>query len=327
LPPERIVIRRALAVFLCLACGPTSDLPSERITVPTGARFAEVKDTLVARGLVSSPRWFTLVARVRGLDRSLRAGVYDIQPGASASTILTMLAEGREAMGSLTIPEGLTLMEIARLVEQHLGIAAEDFAHAAGDSVLVTQVSPGAGSLEGYRDPETYVVRASITALQLVGTMVAEFERQWQPGWTLRLDTLGRTRAAIVALASIVEGEARVPDERPVIAGVYHNRLRRGMRLQADPTVQYAIQLATGERKPRLFLVDYEFPSPYNTYLIDGLPPGPVSSPGTASLEAALYPADVPYLYFVADSTGRHVFTKTYREHLAAIDSVRGRTR
>jgi UPF0755 protein len=135
------------------------------------------------------------------------------------------------------------------------------------------------------------------------------------------------SRSDILALASIVEGEARHDEDRPIIAGVYMNRLRRGMPLQADPTVQYAIQLKTGERKPRLFFKDYEFPSPYNTYLHQGLPPGPVNSPGLRSIAAALYPADVPYLYFVAGPDGRHVFSRTIREHNAAVARIQAEQR
>ena len=313
----------ALAV---VACGPDANRPLERVTIPPGSSFATVRDTLAARQLVARPRWFTMVARVRGLDRALKAGVYDIRPGTSASAILSMMAEGREAMEQLTIPEGLTLTDVATLIESQLGIDAELLLAVAGDSVLIRQVSPTAVNLEGFLHPETYTVPASISAKRLVEVMVTEFSRQWRPGWTVRLDSLGMSRDEVVTLASIVEGEARAGDERATISGVYHNRIRLGMRLQADPTVQYAVQLATGQRKSRLFLKDYEFPSEYNTYLIEGLPPGPVSSPGSASIEAALYPADVPYLYFVADSTGRHVFTRTYREHLATIRRLRETT-
>jgi UPF0755 protein len=312
-----------LLVAAVLACGPAPDAPLERFTVPAGAGLAQVTDTLVARGLVAHPRWFTLVARVRGLDRTIKAGVYELPAGTSASAILTTLATGQEAMQRLTIPEGLTREDVGSVVEASLGIDAGAFVAATRDTKLVRRVSPNASHLEGYLYPETYVVPVSMTTRRLVETMVAAFLEDWSPGWDRRLDTLGLTRHELVTLASIVEGEAQVSDERPIIAGVYHNRLRQGMRLQADPTVQYAIQQATGRRKTRLFLKDYEFQSPYNTYLIDGLPPGPVSSPGRASIEAALYPADVPYLYFVASSGGRHVFTATYQEHLDAIRRIR----
>ncbi len=153
--------------------------------------------------------------------------------------------------------------------------------------------------------------------------MVQMFEQQWNPAWDARLDALKLSRTQILTLASIVEGEARHDDERATIAGVYTNRLRIGMPLQADPTVQYAIQQKTGERKTRLYFKDYAFPSPYNTYLNPGLPPGPVNSPGLSSIEAALYPADVPFLYFVAQSDGHHLFSRTLVEHNRNIALVR----
>lgn len=311
-------------VLVAAACGSPTGQPAERITIPPGGGFATVRDTLVERGLVRHPRWFTIVARVRGLDRALKAGVYDISPDMSASGILDMLAQGREAMDEVTIPEGLTAAEVAGQLHRVLGVDTADVMAASTDPALVSLVSPTAPSLEGYLYPETYRVPASITGRRMVEIMAREFLRRWQPEWTERLDSLGMSREEIIALASIVEGEARVADERPVIAGVYHNRLQAGMRLQADPTVQYAIQQVTGKRKPRLFLRDYQFPSDYNTYLIEGLPPGPVSSPGNASIQAALYPAEVPYLYFVADSTGRHVFSRSYQEHIATIARLRG---
>jgi UPF0755 protein len=153
--------------------------------------------------------------------------------------------------------------------------------------------------------------------------MSAEFERRWNPAWDRRLDSLRLTRRELVTLASIVEGEARHDDERAIIAGVYHNRLQRGMLLQADPTVQYAVQLSTGERKTRLLFKDLEIDSPYNTYRQAGLPPGPVNSPGLESIEAALYPAAVPWLYFVAGPDGRHVFSRTLADHNRAIAEIR----
>lgn len=314
-----------LATVSCLwACGPDADQPAERLTIPPGVNFTAVTDTLLAHGLVRHRRWFTLVARVRGLDRAVQAGTYDIQRGSSASHILTMLAEGREAMERITIREGLTTLDLAAIMGDRLALSAEEFRNAARDTLLVRRYSPTAASLEGYLFPETYTLPAGVEAARVVTLMAEEFERHWRPEWDSRLDTLGWSRDQILALASIVEGEAQVGSERATISGVYHNRLRLGMRLQADPTVQYAIQQATGQRKPRLLLRDYEFPSPYNTYLIDGLPPGPVSSPGLPSIEAALYPADVPWLYFVADSTGHHVFTRTYGEHLETIRRLRG---
>jgi UPF0755 protein len=222
-----------------------------------------------------------------------------------------------------TAPEGLTLADLADLAQSRLGIPAESLLTAAADSAAAVRPAGTAPSLEGFLLPETYTLPLPVTAEALLQAMAAEFERRWNPAWDRRLDSLGLTRRELVTLASIVEGEARHDDERAIIAGVYHNRLERGMLLQADPTVQYAVQLATGERKTRLLFKDLEIDSPYNTYVHAGLPPGPVNSPGTRSIEAALYPAEVPWLYFVAGPDGRHVFSRTLADHNRAIAEIR----
>jgi UPF0755 protein len=312
-----------IALAVLLACGaPPAGGPSIRITIPAGASFRAVTDSLGARDLLQSPRWFRLLARVRGVDRSVKAGVYDLPAGASAWQLLTALEAGRMAMVRFTAPEGLTLLDLADLARDRLDIPADQFLAAARDSALRTELHVEARTLEGYLLPQTYNLPVPVTAEGLVRAMVSEFERQWRPEWDRRLDSLGMTRNQLLALAAIVEGEARHAEERPVIAGVYTNRLRRSMPLQADPTVQYAIELVTGNRKQRLLFKDLEIQSPYNTYLHSGLPPGPVNSPGISSIEAALYPAAVPWLYFVAGTDGHHVFSRTLTEHNRAIDSV-----
>ena len=311
-----------LLALLLLGCG--TNASPERVTVPPGTSFSAVTDTLAAHGVVSNRVWFKLLARVRGADRSVRAGVYEFAPGLSAWKVLDILASGDEVATRFTVPEGLTIPEVAALAQEKLGIPADSFVAAAQDSAAASRaLGFPARSFEGFLRPETYSLRHGTTAAELVRVMAEGFLAAWRPEWDARLDTLRWTRAQLVTFASIVEGEARADDERETIAGVYHNRLRIGMALQADPTVQYAIFLATGKRKPRLFTRDYQFRSPYNTYLHPGLPPGPVNSPSRRSLEASLYPARVPYLYFVAGPDGRHVFSRTYEEHLRAIARVR----
>jgi UPF0755 protein len=235
-----------------------------------------------------------------------------------------MLAHGKKAALRFTVPEGLTIRDVATLAAERLGIPENSFVAAAGDRVAATELlGMPVPSFEGFLRPETYILPADIDAKELVRIMAEGFKAEWEPAWDARLDTLQMSRLDLVTLASIVEGEARADDERETIAGVYHNRLRIGMALQADPTVQYAISLKQGRRKSRLFEKDYQFKSPYNTYLNAGLPPGPVNSPSRRSLEAALYPANVRYLYFVARPDGRHVFSQTYSEHLRAIRRIR----
>lgn len=318
--------RLLLAVLTAAACtgAPPPGAPVERVIIPRGATFTAITDTLVARGLVESPGWFRFVARIRGLDRAARSGIYDIPRGSGTLAILGILRTGRSVAQRFTVPEGLTLVELAALAQERLGIPADSVLVAARDPALLGEFGVRAPSFEGFLRPETYFIPLTAGGRDLVREMAAAFREDWEPAWDSRAAALGLDRTGFVTLASIVEGEARLAEEQPVIAAVYLNRLRLGMPLQADPTVQYAIQQATGARKPRLFLRDYEIDSPYNTYLIPGLPPGPVGFPGRGALEAVAHPADVPYLYFVADDSGGHVFTRTYAEHLRAIREIRG---
>jgi UPF0755 protein len=295
----------------------------DQVTIPAGSSFAVVTDSLAAHRVIEHPTWFKLLARVRGLDRSVRAGVYQLPQGSTAWSVMDALKRGDQLLLKITVPEGLTLAEIAQIAQQSLDIPVDSFMAAANDAASATAFVDGAMTFEGLLLPETYLVPAGVSARELVRIMAQQGLTAWDAAWSPRLDTLGITRLHLLALASIIEGEARVDSERPIISAVYWNRIRKGMPLQADPTVQYAIQVATGSRKSRLLLKDYGFPSPYNTYLNTGLPPGPVNSPGRSSIEAALYPAQVPYLFFVAAGDGHHVFTRTYGEHLRAIARVR----
>jgi UPF0755 protein len=320
--------RTALAGLLALApaCGaPKATGEVVRFTVPQGASLRQVADTLAARGLVSSKLGFRILARVTRGDRRIRTGIYEVPLGTSAGEILAILRTGRVATARITVPEGLTVAELAELVGERHGLDSALVRQAAASAELRDRLGLTRPDLEGFLLPETYTLPIPVSEEALVEAMVAAFERRWTPAWQARADSLGLTRLEVVTLASIVEGEARHDDERAVIAGVYTNRLRRGMPLQADPTVQYAIQLATGRRKPRLYFKDYAFRSPYNTYLSTGLPPGPVNSPGAKSIEAALYPAPVPFLYFVALPDGHHRFSRTLAEHNRAIREIRGR--
>ncbi|MEP7175877.1 MAG: endolytic transglycosylase MltG [Gemmatimonadales bacterium] len=312
----------ALALFLA-GCRGTNSTP-ERVTIPPGASFGAVTDTLAAHHVIADRRVFKLIARVRRVDRSVQAGVYEFPPGTTPWRVLDVLAGGTAVAQRFTVPEGLTIPEVAALAAERLGLAEDTVLAAAKDGAAATALLGfPVKSFEGFLRPETYTLPSGVQGGELMRIMAEGFKAGWEPAWTARLDSIGMTRLQLVTFASIVEGEARADDERETIAGVYHNRLRIGMALQADPTVQYAITLATGKRKPRLYVKDYQFPSPYNTYLHPGLPPGPVNSPSRRSIEAALRPAKVPYLYFVAGPDGRHVFARTYAEHLQNIARVR----
>jgi UPF0755 protein len=321
-PRHAFSVLSVFSVLALSACG-VSEKPA-RINLPPGASFGAVADSLKAHEVIESPFWFKLLARIRRVDRSVHAGMYEFPAGTTPWEALTMLASGRRAALRFTVPEGLTIPDVAALASEKLAIPADSFMAAARDSTAASALLGfRVSSFEGFLRPETYTLPADIKARELVRIMAEGSNAAWQPGWNARLDSLKMSRLALVTLASIVEGEARVDEERETIAGVYHNRLRIGMPLQADPTVQYAIFLKRGRRKPRLFNRDYQIQSPYNTYTNRGLPPGPVNSPSRRSIQASLYPAPVKYLYFVAAQDGRHVFSRTYREHLRAIRQIR----
>lgn len=307
-----------LAAGLLLACTAPRPATTVRVTIPRGAGLAQAADSLAAHGVIRSPRLFRWYAWLTGRARAIKGGTYDLPLGGSPGTVLGILVRGRPAEDRLVVPEGLRLSEIAALVEAQLGIPAASFRRAAQDPKLLADFGIPATTAEGYLYPSTYQVPVGATATDLVRQMLAEFTARWQPEWTARLDTLRMSRHAIVTLASIIEGEVRYPPDRPYVSSVYHNRLARSMRLQADPTVSYALG-----RRRRLYEKDYQFPSPYNTYLIDGLPPTPIGQPSSASLEAALYPARTGFLYLVARPDGKHIFSRTLSEHLRAVAAVR----
>ena len=326
---RNVAARRLLTLAALLAaCGaPSDDGPVEAVFLPAGSTLGPITDSLVAHRLVGNRRWFTFVARAGRFDRKLKAGYYEFRQGQPALAILRSLAAGSEKTTRITIPEGFTILDMAAVAEEHLGVPADSFVAAARDPRLVSEFGADGESLEGFLLPETYFVSRLITARGMVREMAGLFRRHWQPDWDARARAMGLSRRDLVTLASIVEGEARVDTDRPLIAAVYLNRLKLRMPLQADPTVQFAIQIQSGHRKPRLFDRDYGFPSPYNTYLHPGLPPSPVGAPSLKSIEAVLAPAAVNYLYFGAGADSHHVFSRTYAEHLRTVARLQAAAR
>lgn len=307
------------AAVVVVACG-GGDRGSARVTIPPGASVGVAAESLAVKGIIGAPRLFRLYARLTRRDRVVKPGTYLLERGSSWNDALTALTEGRGIVYTVTIPEGWTIATMIPTLAREVKVPEESLQVAVADSAMRGRLQIGTPTLEGYLFPETYVFPDGATARDVVATMVRQFERQWKPEWTARLDSLGMTRHEVMTLASIIEKEARVAEERPVISGVYHNRLQRGMLLQADPTVQYAL----GGHRARVLYRDLRVDSPYNTYRYPGLPPGPIASPGAASIEAALYPAAVPYLFFVAHPDGHHTFSRTLREHNEAVRRMRG---
>jgi UPF0755 protein len=314
------VIRRLpVVVAVFVACTPVPGGPVERFTVPEGATLSQVEDSLSAHRLLGWRPWFRAVAKLGKFERDLKPGIYEFAPGTSALAMLRDIRNAKYLRIKFTVPEGFTTFEIAGLVASRFPAPRESVLAAVQDPELLRQYDIPAPSAEGFLAPETYTIAAHSSARDVVTALLDQFKAQWDPAWDSALAARHLTRLQAVTLASIVEGEARVDEERPIIAAVYLNRMRIRMPLQADPTVQYAIQLQTGARKPRLIFADYRLKSSYNTYLVPGLPPGPVGNPGRKSIEAVVSPASVPYLYFVATGDGRHTFSRTYGEHLRAI--------
>jgi UPF0755 protein len=305
-----------LSAALLSACG--DDTP-RRVVIPSGSSFRAAADSLAHRGVIGSPTAFRIYARLTSSDRSIQAGTYEFRSSQSWGEILDALASGRGLAHTFTIPEGFALASIVGVVAKSLAIAPESVEVATRDTAFLRRLDIPTETLEGYLFPDTYTFPSGSSAREVVEAMVERFEQAWKPAWTAQLDSLALSRHDVVTMASIVEKEARVAEERPVISAVYYNRLRVGMLLQADPTVQYAL----GRHVERVLYRDLETDSKYNTYKYPGLPPGPIASPGAASLEAAVYPAKVPYLFFVAHPDGHHEFRRTFREHSQAIREIR----
>ncbi|MFI5310310.1 MAG: endolytic transglycosylase MltG [Gemmatimonadales bacterium] len=308
----------ALLAIGLLACDAPGG-PEVRLTIRKGSPFREAAESLAAHGVVRSGRVYAFYAKLRGHDRSLRYGTYVLRQDMNWEQTLDALRAGRGIVHTVTIIEGSTIADLTPLLVEALEVPAESIDVAVRDTALRHRLDVPTPTIEGYLFPDTYTFADRTTARDAVSAMVGRFDKAWNPAWSERLREIRLSRHDVVTLASIVEKEVRRGEERPVVAAVYLNRLKIGMELQADPTITYAL----GKKPGRVLFRDLRVKSPYNTYLVRGLPPGPIGSPGAASLEAALFPAKVGYRYFVAAPDGHHEFRRTYAEHLAAIELVR----
>jgi UPF0755 protein len=296
--------------------------PSEVITfeVKTGETAKDIAQNLEDQGLIRADWAFLLGYRLFYSGQSLKAGEYTIQLPISAKNILFTLTEGKVKLYPVTIPEGLTRRETAQHLESLLSIDSAEFLKVSDDISLISDLDPEAKNLEGYLFPETYSFPKEPGADAVGTTMIAQFRKVlFDETWTDRAAEIGMTIREIVILASLIEKETSRPEERSLISGVFHNRLRIGMKLDCDPTIIYVLK-EEGRFKDRLRTKDLKLDTPYNTYLYGGLPPGPIANPGKGSLEAALYPAEVDYLYFVSRNDGSHHFSRSFREHQNAVN-------
>jgi UPF0755 protein len=318
----------AVAVGLFVAApilrGDPAGAPPVRIDVTSGSTLKTVAAELHDNGVIRHQGIFERFAVLAGFDRQIRAGEYEFVAGESYRDILTRLRRGDILQLRITIPEGRTNLEISKIFKRRMGIDPDTFLALTFDDSLITRWNIEAPSLEGYLFPDTYTFPTKYTARQVIETMLGRFFTVWTPEHEERARAVGMTRGEILTLASIVEGEALLDSETRRISAVYHNRLERSMRLQADPTVAYAL----GGVRRRLYYKDLRVDSPYNTYRNTGLPPGPICNPGRVAIEAALYPIEgTGELYFVAarDGSGRHIFTRTLRDHINAKNRAKRR--
>lgn len=251
-------------------------------------------------------------------SKTLKAGEYLFSLPISTKEVLQAITEGKVYLHPLTIPEGLTIKEITSLLESLHFAEEEDFLEASSQKESISFLDKEASSLEGYLLPETYHFPKGTSAKTIIAAMISQFQNVFNEEWRKRASEIGMTIREVVILASLIEKETSIPEERKLVSAVFHNRLKRRMKLDCDPTIIYVLK-QEGRFKDRLRTKDLKLDSPYNTYLYPGLPPSPICNPGRETLEAALFPADVKYLYFVSKNDRSHHFSRTFREHQQAV--------
>ncbi len=296
------------------------------VDLPAGTSVSAMAERLATAGVVPDTLTFRIAARLSGRERRLQAGEYRFTEAATPAAVVDRLARGDVFVMPITFREGLTIGEMAGLFEAAGLGTADAFRAAARRPELIRHLDARADDLEGYLFPSTYTIARRTSAGVLVEAMVTEFERAFDAGLRAEADRRGMSVRDVVTLASVVERETGVAEERPLVARVFLNRLAIGMPLQTDPTVIYAMMRA-GRWNGNITRNDLQMSDPYNTYRNPGLPPGPIAAPGRASLEAALNPADAPYLYFVSRNDGTHAFSSTLAEHNRAVNQWQRRRR
>lgn len=285
------------------------------ITIPAGQPLKTTAEALSKNGIITSPFKFNMIARLKGYDKRLKAGEYALSATMAPIQIMEKLVKGEVELYKLTVPEGLNIYQIADLVAQAGFAQNSSFIEAATDADLARKNSIPAETFEGYLFPETYYFPKKVSIETIISTMVKRFWKIFNSAWKERADQLGFSIHQIVTLASVIEKETGASFERPIISSVFHNRLKRKMRLESDPTVIYGLKNFDGNLK-RTHL---ETSTPYNTYKISGLPVGPIANPGAKSLEAALYPADTKFIYFVSKKNKTHQFSTNLKDHNQAV--------
>lgn len=292
------------------------------LEIPPRTSAWDISRMLEDRGVITDGPTFMAVAILKGRAKRFQAGIYVFEGERTPMEVMNDIFTGKTLRHRLTIPEGSTIFQIADLVSRAGTVSRKEFITAAMDPDNAAFFGIDAPSLEGFLFPDTYFLPPRATPLEVIARMVDRFTKVYSPEMARRADQLGMTKLEVVTLASLIEKEAKNRDEKPLISSVFHNRLRKGMRLQSDPTAVYGIDGFSRKIEP----ADLTRPTPYNTYLHKGLPPGPICNPGADALRAALWPASSDFLYFYARGDGSHVFSRTLHEHNKAITSSAGST-
>ena len=310
----------ALVIWLELSLyRPHAFAPGEVfVEVEKGMGASAVARLLEERGIIGSRHSFIVSYRLFYHPRKIRAGEYALTSPLRSKEVLDILVKGKIYLRSVTIPEGLTAGEIAPLIAPFLEDGQDGFEAAFRDVGIIGPIDREADNLEGYLLPETYSFPKGISSADAVGAMVGQFRAAFSGDWMARAEYLKMSVREVVTLASLIEKESSVPEERKLVSAVFHNRLRIGMKLDCDPTIIYALK-RKGLFDGNLTKTDMSLDTPYNTYRYPGLPPGPICNPGRAAIEAALYPAQEAYLYFVSRNDGSHQFSRTFAEHQNAV--------
>jgi UPF0755 protein len=285
------------------------------VEIPVGQPFKKTTQILFKSNIINRPFKFNLFARLKGFDKQLKAGEYVLCACMSPLQILEKLVKGEVKLYKITIPEGFNIYQIAELIDGTGLDNKAKFIEAASDANLVRKYGIDAETFEGYLFPETYYFPKNSTPESIIASMVKQFWLVFGTTWQQRSKELGFSVHQIVTLASIIEKETSTPAERPLISSVFHNRLKLKMRLESDPTVIYGLKDFDGNLKRE----HLETATPYNTYKAAGLPAGPIANPGKASLEAALYPADTQFMYFVSKKNKTHQFSTNLEDHNLAV--------
>lgn len=286
------------------------------VEVEPEKNFREICKLLEEKGVIR--HWWSveILARLKKNDHSIAAGEYEVSPSMDPREVLNKLASGEVFKRKVAVKEGMSVWEIGALIEQAGLMSQQDFDNSIADPRLLAEAGISAPSFEGYMYPETYNFSRPINARAIIWRMLEEGEVHWPAEYSARADELQLSRHEILTLASIIEKESGNVDEQPLISSVFHNRLSQGMKLQSEPTVVYGIPNFKGTLSPE----DLQTPTPYNTFMNFGLPPGPIGNPGESAIKAALFPRDSTYLFFVADGAGKHVFSTTLQEHKEALN-------